>query len=114
MESTVIRGSSNSLCRRFFLLFGGGILVMASRAATAGGTASGEWTSLPRRADKDRVRLDVFWKWCFCLIGICTALDGVIGRAAEFAIVDDGGLLFWGEKLPDRDDMPLDNALLVV
>lgn len=36
------------------------MLVMASSAATAGGTASGEWASLALRADDERVRLVAF------------------------------------------------------
>lgn len=107
MESTVIR------CRWFLLRFGCGIFVIASSAATAGGTASGEWASRVRRADKDRVRLVAFERWCFCLIGICTALDGVIGRAAEFFMVDEGGLSFC-RRLYGRDGTPLSTALVVV
>jgi hypothetical protein len=45
MDSTVILFSS-LVCRMLLVAFGGGILVIARRAATEGGIASGECTPL--------------------------------------------------------------------
>jgi hypothetical protein len=64
------------------------MLVIASRAATEGGMASGEWISLALRADDDRLwRTSVLFLF---LTGICTALEGVVGLGAVVAMAVGG------------------------
>jgi hypothetical protein len=89
---------------------------MASKAATEGGMASGEWTSLALRANDDRSRREsvACRVLCFCLIGICTALEDVIGRGLVVAMLIDDGLSPGGGLLSGRDDFPLGDAILVV
>lgn len=80
---------------------------MASNAATDGGIASGECTSREFRFGEELARCACAWGRglcecavsCFDLMGICTALEGVFGRATAFVVVALGGLPLGGDNL---------------